>query len=273
MAYKALRQITLLLVALMLAAGNAARAADCPFKNVLGTSRTMTVGVGETPRVGLKQFPTTLPLADKEVVLTFDDGPFPPTTRRVLSALSDQCVRATFFLIGQNAARNPDLVRKIAADGHSIGYHTWSHRILGRIRPAAAEDEITRGIAAVEDITGKPEAQRTVGSNAPSAEPTRFFRFPGFVSTPALRDEVNSRNMVIFGADLWASDWNAMRPDQELSQIVGRLKAARKGIILMHDIKAQTAAMLPSLLRFLKDNGYHVVQVVPSGVAQPDKEK
>jgi peptidoglycan/xylan/chitin deacetylase (PgdA/CDA1 family) len=272
MASKALKQTVLIVAVAWLAAGGAL-AADCPFKNVLGTSRTMTVGVAETPRVGLKQFPTTLPLADKEVVLTFDDGPFPPTTRRVLAALADQCVQATFFLIGQNAARNAGLVRKIAADGHSIGYHTWSHRILGRIRPKAAEDEINRGIDAVEAITGKPDAQRTVGTSMPSSEPPRFFRFPGFVSTPGLRDEVNARHMVIFGADLWASDWNAMTADQELGQVIGRLKMARKGIILMHDIKAQTAAMLPGFLRFLKDNGYHVVHVVPSGAAQPDKGK
>jgi len=249
-----------------------ASAADCPSKTALGTARTMTVGVNDTPRVGLKSFPTTLPLADKEVVLTFDDGPFPPTTRRVLAALSDQCVRATFFLIGQNAAHNPDLVRKIVADGHTIGHHTWSHRILGRVDQTVAEQEIDRGIAAVEDITARPQTQRTVGWSGP-AEPTRFFRFPGFVSTPKLLDELNGRNMVIFGADLWASDWNKMTPDQELGQIIGRLKAARKGIILFHDIKAQTASMLPSFLRFLKDNGYHVVQVVPSGAEQTDSGK
>ncbi len=251
----------------------AATAADCPMKNALGTSRTLAVDVRDTPRVGLKEFPTTLPLADKEVVLTFDDGPFPPTTRRVLSALADQCVRATFFLIGQNAAHNPDLVRKIVADGHSIGHHSWSHRILGRISPSAAEEEINRGIAAVEDITGKPQAQRTVGQSGAVAEPMRFFRFPGFVSTTKLLDELNGRNMVVFGADLWASDWNKMTPDQELHLIIARLKAVRKGIILFHDIKAQTAAMLPSFLQFLKDNGYHVVQVVPSGAERADSGK
>jgi peptidoglycan/xylan/chitin deacetylase (PgdA/CDA1 family) len=250
-----------------------ASAADCPIKNALGTSRTLAVSAHDTPRVGLQEFPTSLPLADKEVVLTFDDGPFPPTTRRVLSALADQCVRATFFLIGQNAAHNPDLVRKIVAEGHSIGHHSWSHRILGRISQSAAEEEINRGISAVEDITGRPQAQRTVGQSGAAGEPTRFFRFPGFVSTPKLLDELNERNMVIFGADLWASDWNKMTPDRELSLIISRLKAARKGIILFHDIKAQTAAMLPSFLQFLKDNGYHVVHVVPSGAAQADSAK
>jgi peptidoglycan/xylan/chitin deacetylase (PgdA/CDA1 family) len=272
---KVLRQVVVLLAAVAALALDVlpASASDCADKKALGTFRTLPVGVGDTPRVGLKSFPTTLPLADKEVVLTFDDGPFPPTTRRVLAALADQCVHATFFLIGQNAAHNPDLVRKIVADGHTIGHHTWSHRILGRIGYNIAEEEINRGIAAVEDIIGKPQAQQTAGQSGAAGEPTRFFRFPGFVSTPKLLDELNSRGMVIFGADLWASDWNRMTPDQELSQIIGRLKAARKGIILFHDIKAQTAAMLPGFLRFLKDNGYHVVQVVPSGTAQADSGK
>jgi peptidoglycan/xylan/chitin deacetylase (PgdA/CDA1 family) len=245
------------LLALLASAVDAA-AADCPNANALGTSRTLAVSAKQTPRVGLKSFPSTLPLKDKEVVLTFDDGPFPPTTRQVLAALADQCVRAAFFPIGQNAAHNPDLVRKIAADGHTIAHHSWSHRILPRISPPAAEDEITRGIAAVETIlhegAPKPEA----------SEPTRFFRFPGFAANPPLLDFVNGRNMVAFGADFWVSDWNRMSPEQEFQQLVGRLHAARKGIILMHDIKASTAAMLPRFLRYLKDNGYQVVHVVPS---------
>jgi hypothetical protein len=73
----------------------------------------------------------------------------------------------------------------------------------------------------------------------------------------------------VFGADLWASDWDRMMPKQELKLITDRLKAARKGIILFHDSKkAQTAAMLPAFLRYLRDNDYHVVHVVP---AAPDK--
>ncbi len=273
---KALTRVVVLIAtawAALPSAIGAASAADCRFNDALGTSRTLAVSASDTPRVGLKEFSTTLPLADKEVVLTFDDGPFPPTTRRVLSALADQCVRATFFLIGQNAAHNPDLVRKIVAEGHTIGHHSWSHRILGRISQRAAEDEIDRGISAVEDITGKPQIQRTVGQSGAPTEPTRFFRFPGFVSTPKLLDELNARGMVIFGADLWASDWNKMTPDQELGLIVARLKAVRKGIILFHDIKAETAAMLPSFLRFLKDNGYRVVQVVPSAAERADSGK
>src|SRR5689334_10606678 len=77
-----------------------APAVSCPREGTLGTARVLTVDAAEYPRVGLKSFPQTLPLQDHEVVLTFDDGPNPPTTSRVLGALAQECVRATFFLIG-----------------------------------------------------------------------------------------------------------------------------------------------------------------------------
>jgi peptidoglycan/xylan/chitin deacetylase (PgdA/CDA1 family) len=232
-----------------------AQTAQCPRPNALGTSRIMPVDAKATPRVGLKSFPDTLPLADHEVVLTFDDGPWPVTTPRVLAALAQECVRATFFLIGRNAAAHPELARRIAAEGHTIGTHTWSHPSLKRIKPDAAIEQIDRGISAVQAALH--------GTTAPTPL-APFFRFPGFESTPATLDLLQSRGIVVFGADLWASDWNKMTPKQELKLITDRLDADRKGIILFHDTKRQTAAMLPAFLRYLRDNGYHVVQVKPA---------
>src|SRR5665213_4215033 len=93
---KFLNALAAVLVAWM-AWTTAAQAADCPRKDALGTSRILAIDAATTPRVGLKSFPQTLPLEDHEVVLTFDDGPSPPTTQRVLAALAHECVRATFF--------------------------------------------------------------------------------------------------------------------------------------------------------------------------------
>src|SRR3954454_15477018 len=104
-----------------IACGTIAQAADCPRPGTLGTSRILGVDAAHTPRVGLKSFAQTLPLDDHEVVLTFDDGPW-PTTSRVLAALAKECVRATFFLIGKPASEHPELVRRIAAEDHSIGH-------------------------------------------------------------------------------------------------------------------------------------------------------
>src|SRR4051794_11180253 len=231
----------------LIACTAATQAAECPRAGTLGTSRVLGVDAAQTPRVGLKSFPQTLPLEDHEVVLTFDDGPWPPTTSRVLEALARECVHATFFLIGKLASEHPELVRRISAEGHSIGHHTWSHRSLMRIKPAEASQEIGRGIAAVETaLQGTP-------TTIPS---TPFFRFPGFETTPATLDLLQSRGIVVFGADLWASDWNPMTPKQQLKLLTDRLRLVRKGIILLHDPKGQTAAMLPDFLHYLKDNHY-----------------
>lgn len=253
-----------LAAALAALAGIAATdAAECPRKDALGTSRILSVDARTTPRVGLKSFPQTLPLADHEVVLTFDDGPNPPTTSKVLAALAQECVRATFFLIGLHASQYPDMVKRIAREGHTIGHHTFSHPFMARIPFDKAKGEIDRGIAAVETALH--------GSSATTPS-TPFFRFPYFEATQAELDLLQSRGIVVFGADLWASDWNEMTPEQELKLVTERLAAAGKGIVLFHDPKARTAAMMPAFLRYLRENGYRIVHIVPSGTSQKNAD-
>ena len=244
-----------LLIVFWLATIAEAMANDCPRTGALGTSRVLAVDAKTAPRVGLKSFAQTLPLADKEVVLTFDDGPFPATTSKILAALARECVRATFFLIGKSAEANPQIVQRIADAGHSIGHHTWSHPVLSKISPAAALTDIDRGIEADKLAL---HAASTGDASAP------FFRFPGFASTPSLLDTLKSRSIVVFGADLWASDWNVMSPQQELRLLTSRLDSVGKGIILLHDTKNQTASMLPAFLQYLRRNGYKIVHVVPA---------
>ena len=241
----------------------ATEAAECPRKDALGTSRVLSVDAKTTPRVGLKSFPQTLALADHEVVLTFDDGPHPPTTSKVLAALAQECVRATFFLIGLHASEHPEMVKRIAREGHTIGHHTFSHPFMARIPFDKAKSEIDRGIAANE------MALNGTSTTTPS---TPFFRFPYFEATQAELDLLQSRGIVVFGADLWASDWNEMTPEQELKLVTERLAAAGKGIILFHDPKARTAAIMPAFLRYLKENGFRVVHVVPAGPSQKNAD-
>jgi peptidoglycan-N-acetylglucosamine deacetylase len=236
-----------------------AAAAPCP-EDALGTARVLTVDPSTTPRVGRKQFPNTLPLARKEVVLTFDDGPWPGTTDRILDALARECARATFFLLGRNAAAHPALVRRELAENHTIAYHTFSHPLLDRMPPRAAEAEIDRGIAAVN------AAAYDRSDSVPVAP---FFRFPGFASSAALLDRLAERHIVVFGADLWASDWDPMTPEQELRLVLRRLKATDGGILLLHDTRVQTAEMLPALLRALKAEGFRLVHLVPTLSSRP----
>jgi peptidoglycan/xylan/chitin deacetylase (PgdA/CDA1 family) len=236
----------------------AAAAAPCPNPDALGTERVLTVDAGSMPRIGRKQFPTTLPLHHKELVLTFDDGPWPTTTPKVLAALKHECVLATFFLVGRNVAAHPEIARRELADGHSLGHHSYSHPLLNRMAPAKAEAEIDRGIGEDElALYGKRRSEPT----------TPFFRFPGFASSVALLDRLQARHIVVFGADVWASDWLPMTPAQELQLILARIDRRGSGIVLLHDTKAQTAAMLPAFLGELKRRGYSIVHVVAAANA------
>jgi peptidoglycan/xylan/chitin deacetylase (PgdA/CDA1 family) len=232
----------------------AAAAQPCPGNGqALGTARVLEVDTHATPRIGHKQFPKTLPLDHKELVLTFDDGPWPTTTPKVLDALKRECVQATFFLLGRNVEAHPALARRELAEGHSLGHHSFSHPLLGHMALARADAEINRGIAADEyALYGQRRSEPT----------TPFFRFPGFVSNPALLSYLQDRGIVVFGADVWASDWLPMSPDQELRLLMSRIETIGRGIVLLHDTKAQTASMLPAFLRELKKRGYRIVHVV-----------
>jgi peptidoglycan/xylan/chitin deacetylase (PgdA/CDA1 family) len=213
--------------------------------------RVLAVSSAGGPRFGIRSYPGTLPLADGEVVLTFDDGPLPGPTERVLDALAAAGVRATFFVIGRNARANAPLLRRIAAGGHTIANHTLNH--LWTLRQRSTETgirEIVEGEDAIRQALGRPIAP--------------FFRFPGFADTPDLLAELARRDRSVWGADLWASDWNAMTPERQLALVTGRLGRQRRGIVLFHDVRPQTAAMIPAFLGFLASGGYRAVHAVPA---------
>lgn len=243
-------------LATLMPAGSFALAREGCGPESLGVSRTITINRAKGSAVGLQSYPRTLDLQDHEVVLTFDDGPA-PTTARVLEALAKECAKATFFVIGHSAEETPALVKRAAAEGHSIGHHSYSHpgKTLRLMTDAAAKADINRGIAAVEKAAG--------GKTAP------FFRFPGFADTPELVADLNGRGYTVFGSDVWASDWKEMTPKAQLDLVLSRLEKAGKGIVLFHDSKATTAQMLPDFLRELKSRGYRLVHMVPGDGETP----
>jgi peptidoglycan/xylan/chitin deacetylase (PgdA/CDA1 family) len=234
---------------------------DCG-PETLGTSRVVAVDGSEKLALGLQSYPQTLALNDREVVLTFDDGPA-ANTAAVLDALKEQCVRATFFVIGRNAAAMPRLVKRELSEGHSVGHHTMTHpaRTLRSMSENAARADIERGFHAVD--------KAAYGSDADAAPRTPFFRFPGFADTPALVSWLEGRGVAIFGADLWASDWQEMTPKVELDRVIGRLEKAGKGIILFHDPQTSTAKMMPEFLRELKKRGFKIVHMVAGAGPTP----
>src|SRR5499427_2265819 len=132
-------------VAVLGALGAAQASAEtCPgHPNAIGTSRTIVVDPTEHAHVGTMQYSETLPLRDHEVVLTFDDGPLPRNSDQVLKTLADNCVKATFFLIGEQARANPEGVRKLVEAGHTIGTHSQTHPLtFHKMSVEAAEKQI-----------------------------------------------------------------------------------------------------------------------------------
>ena len=240
-------------MALFLTGALPSAAAACD-ESALGTSRVVPVGTQGGLEIGLKSYPRTLPLADHEVVLTFDDGPLPATTGKLLDTLKAQCVRATFFMVGRMAAAAPTLARRVAEEGHTVAYHSFSHPLMRLLSEKAARADIEKGFEAID---------RAVYGSAGDKPRTPFFRFPGFADTQALDDWLASRDIGIFGTDLWAADWWPMTPRAEAAAVLARLEKEKRGIILFHDIRAQTVAMMPGFLRELKARGYHVVHLVP----------
>jgi peptidoglycan-N-acetylglucosamine deacetylase len=228
---------------------------DCPRNpQALGTSRVLTIEPGTYRHVGLMQYRETLPLADKEVVLTFDDGPLPPYSNEILDILASQCVKATYFLIGDMAREYPAVVRRIHEEGHSIGTHSESHPLPFSALPLEKlRWQIDQGIADVGAALGNTD------------EIAPFFRIPGLERTDAIESELEARSLIAFSADAVADDWHhRIKPAEIVRRAMSRLEARGKGILLLHDIHRVTVAALPLLLRALKDKGFHIVHVVPA---------
>ncbi len=234
-----------------------ASAIECPGNpDAIGTSRVMTIDALRVAHVGTMQYPNTLPLAEREVVLTFDDGPMPPYTNRILDVLAAQCVKANYFIIGRMARGYPDLLKRIYSDGHVVGTHSENH-LLGfdKMALAAVKNEIEQGIVSVGTALGEPT------SVAP------FFRIPGLLRSDAVDNYLRSRQLVTFSADVAGDDWRHIPARDVVRRIVTRLDEKGRGIILLHDIQPATAMALPNLLKELKARGYRIVQVRPTTAA------
>jgi peptidoglycan/xylan/chitin deacetylase (PgdA/CDA1 family) len=236
----------------------AATAGTCPGNpNAIGTSRTIVVDPREHLRIGTMDYAETLPLVDREVVLTFDDGPLPPFTPRILDILASQCVHATYFMVGEMAKQFPALARSVYDAGHTIGTHSMSHPF--RFRKLSVERgnaEIDNGISAVAAALGEPDRV------AP------FFRFPGFGHTDAAQEHAASRGLMVWGADVPADDWHRLGAREVARRAVQRLERKGKGILLLHDIHERTVQALPFIFEELKARGFKIVHVVP---ASPDR--
>ncbi|MGE0061227.1 MAG: polysaccharide deacetylase family protein [Xanthobacteraceae bacterium] len=236
---------------------SAAQAATGCARGALGTARTIAVDARDFQRIGTTQYSQTLPLDDREVVLTFDDGPISPFTESVLKTLADECVKATFFLVGRQAQAHPELVRAIVAAGHSIGTHSQNHPLTFDQMPLErARAEIDDGIASVTAALGEA--------------PPPFFRIPGFLRSREVEQQLAARNIVLWGTDADADDWyKTATPEDIVAKAIQRLEAKKRGILLLHDVQPATALALPALLKELKARGWRVVHAVPPQPHRP----
>src|SRR5581483_3538461 len=234
-------------------------AGECTNPDAIGVSRTIVVDPRDHTRVGTMSYVETLPLAEKEVVLTFDDGPRPPYSTRILDLLARECVKATFFIIGVNAREYPAVVRRIVDEGHTLGTHTQTHPYRGlRDIPAA------QGVKEIDD--GIASALFALGDKADKLAP--FFRYAGFGNTTESEAYLADKGIMAWGADFPADDWMRIGASEIVRRAMFRLKLKGRGILLLHDIHPATALALPSLFAALKAGGYRIVHVVPSG---PDR--
>jgi peptidoglycan/xylan/chitin deacetylase (PgdA/CDA1 family) len=245
----------------------AAAQSPCPGNpNALGLARTVEVDTTGGPGFGFEHYKAHDFLVLNEVVFTFDDGPWPGNTPAVLAALAHHCTKATFFPVGKHALWHPEILKQVAAAGHTIGGHTWSHANLAGAKAApaakrakgAAEpqsssmhdrgvEEIEKGFSAVKLALGGP--------------PAPFFRFPFLKDPKDQLDYLGTRNIAVFSTDLDSFDFKMRKPEDVIKSVMTRLERKGKGIILMHDFQQATAKAVPDLLNLLKEKGYKVVHM------------
>ncbi|SHJ33660.1 Polysaccharide deacetylase [Bradyrhizobium lablabi] len=239
--------------------------AACANPNALGIARTVEIDTTGGPGFGFEHFKQLDFLRDHEVVLTFDDGPWPVNTPSVLKTLADECTTGIFFPIGKHSTYYPEILKEVLAAGHTVGSHTWSHATLTnkKLTEDQRKEEIEKGFSAVK---------WALGGTAPSP----FFRFPALQHPPEMVTYLGTRNIAMFSCDLDSFDFKARNAQQVIDVTMKKLDKLGKGIILLHDFHKHTAEALPDLLHRLKAGGYKVVKMIAKApvetLAQYDDE-
>jgi peptidoglycan/xylan/chitin deacetylase (PgdA/CDA1 family) len=228
--------------------------ASCEGRDAMRVSRFVEIDTAGGPKFGLQHFKGHDFLSDREVVLTFDDGPRPVSTVAVLKALQDECLKATFFEIGQSASWHPEITKQVIDAGMTVGTHTWSHKDLAQY-PYSKDLE-----KAVREIEMGNSATHIAATGAPVAP---FFRFPELQHSPRSLEYLEHRNIAVFSTDIDSRDFAMHKPEQVVDSVMRQLNKRGKGIVLLHDFHRNTAEALPELLRHLRLSGYKIVHMVP----------
>lgn len=247
-----MRKLAIVGSVMVLAMSGAATAAECPRQGSLGTSRVLQVKPGDFPLVGKLQYNETLRLADREVVLTFDDGPAAPYTENILDVLANECVKATFFLVGNAVVEAPDIARRALGDGHTVGTHTFDNSKLDEVPVEAAIADIEKGITTVAEAIGSRN------------DVAPFFRAPDFELSKKAERYALSKGLMVWSADVDAEDYQEVTEDALVSRVIAALEKEGRGILLMRDAQPVVARALPQLLSELKARKFKIVHVMPA---------
>jgi peptidoglycan/xylan/chitin deacetylase (PgdA/CDA1 family) len=189
-------------------------------------------------------------LADGEIALTFDDGPHPTRTHRILDTLRAYGVRATFFQVGEMVVRHPHVSQAVAADHHSVGSHSWNHAKLTALPRDSADANIRKGQFAIESLLKEVAVP--------------FFRFPYGARNKTIQRFAQEQKLATFFWNIDSLDWKTPDAVQLFQNVMDQIHRKRRGIVLFHDIREQTAIVLPHVLEALQEGGFKTVVFVPS---------
>ncbi len=192
--------------------------------------------------------------SDKVVALTFDDGPSPVWTPKILDELKKAGVKATFFMLGRHVEQYPDVAKRVAAEGHEIGNHTYDHHVLIYYKTEELEKEIKDAEKIIKNATGKT---------------TRYFRPPKAWLTAAEKQKIEDMGYRTVLWSLNSKDWVTFHDKQITSYLLRHIRPG--DIILFHDSggvfgteggnRTQTVKVIPRLVGKLKEKGYKFVTI------------
>ncbi|TDQ28861.1 peptidoglycan/xylan/chitin deacetylase (PgdA/CDA1 family) [Tenacibaculum caenipelagi] len=182
---------------------------------------------------------------EKVIALTFDDGPNPNYTEKILDLLRQYNAEATFFCIGKNCEQHPDILKRIDSENHIIANHTYTHpSSFGFLNSNQVEKEISKTTNVIEDIIGKKP---------------KFFRPPFGVTNPSIKKAVENLKITTFGWNIRSLDTVLKEEKKVLKRIIPNIKPG--AIILLHDVQENSIPVLEQLLRILKEQKYKAVSL------------
>jgi len=179
------------------------------------------------------------------IALTFDDGPHATLTPKLLDILKEKGVKATFFVLGQNAAANPEILQRAVAEGHEIGNHSWDHKAFPKAGGSGVASQLAQANSAIESATGKKPV---------------LVRPPYGSTTATITKRLNKEyGLQVVMWDVDPLDWKNRNSARVTSEILKNTKAG--SIVLAHDIHPTTVAAMPATIDGLLANGFKLVTV------------